>query len=82
MGPGQVPTPDLQPHSAQERSACLGQESPMGVSLRIFWAMEESAGNAGLSGKSWMKSRPSSRLRVSSGSRGTEPGGEGTESGQ
>ena len=49
----------------------------MGVSLRIFWAMEESAGKAGLSGKSWIKSRPSSRLRVSWGSRGTEPGGGG-----
>ena len=73
-GPGWAPAPDLQPHSAQERSARFSQESPAGVSLRIFWAMEESAGKAGLSGKSWMKSRPSSRLRVSSGSRGTEPG--------
>ena len=73
-GPGRAPAPDLQPHNAQERSARLSQESPAGISLRIFWAMEESAGKAGLSGKSWMKSRPSSRLRVSSGSRGTEPG--------
>lgn len=49
------------------------QESRVDVPSRIFWAMEVSAENAGLFGNSWMKSRPSSRLLVSSGSRGTEP---------
>lgn len=66
---------------AQQRG-CLGQRSPTGVSSRILCAMEESTGKAGLSGKPRAKSRPSSRLLASSGSRGTEPaGGRGRERG-
>ena len=49
------------------------QGTRAGASVRTFWAIDRSAGKAGLSGNSRMKSRPSSRLLVSSGSRGTEP---------
>lgn len=61
--------------SGRQLRGGLSQGRHVGVASRILRAMEVSAAKVGLPGNSRMKSWPSSRLLVSSGSRGTDPAG-------